>query len=327
MTLLDIQDLHSWYQGGGRVVRAVNGVSLQVGRGETVALVGESGCGKSATAYSVLGLLAPPGKVVSGRVLLDGTDLLRLPPRQLRAIRGGRVGMIFQEPLTALNPVYSIGAQIMEAIRLHGGLSRAAARQRVIDLLDLVRIASPRQRAQDYPHQLSGGMRQRAVVAMALACDPQLLIADEPTTALDVATQANILALLRDLQQRLGMGVLLITHDLGVVAQVADRAAVMYAGRIVEQGSVDALLRAPAHPYTRGLIAAGRGDVPPGSRLQEIPGMVPSLADLPPGCSFAPRCASAVARCAASVPELAPGAHGFACFNPHLEPALEQVAP
>jgi peptide/nickel transport system ATP-binding protein len=318
--LLQIRGLNTWFHTRRGIVRAVNGVDLTVDRGETVALVGESGSGKSVTAHSILRLVPPPGRIVSGEVLLDGTDLLRLGRRAMRAIRGARVAMVFQEPRTALNPVQTIGAQIVEAVRLHTSLSRRAAWARAVELLELVQIPSPVQRAHDYPHQLSGGMCQRVVIAIALACEPALLIADEPTTALDVTTQNQILALLRDLQQRLGMGILLITHDLGVVAQVADRAAVMYAGRIVESGPTGPLFDAPAHPYTAGLLGALLREAEPGSFLPEIPGSVPLLLDLPPGCAFAPRCAYASPRCRQETPALTEHTRRHACFHPlHTE--------
>jgi oligopeptide/dipeptide ABC transporter ATP-binding protein len=259
------------------------------------------------TAYSILRLIPrSQGRIAGGRILFDGTDLVTLPEAGIRALRGNRISMIFQEPLSALNPVMSIGDQIAEAIRLHKPVTRQAAWKQAIGLLDRVGISSPARRAHDYPHQLSGGMRQRAVIAIALACEPDLLIADEPTTALDVTTQAQILDLLKTLQAERGMGLLLITHDLGVVAEVADRAAVMYAGRVVEQGPVVDLFEAPAHPYTEGLLASlAIEDLEPGARLPEISGAVPSLLDMPPGCAFAPRCAYARPACDVEGPALA----------------------
>ncbi|WP_420992159.1 ABC transporter ATP-binding protein [Cupriavidus sp. 30B13] len=325
MSLLEIRELRTWFDTRGGVARAVDGVSLSVARGETVALVGESGSGKSVTAYSVLRLIPRGrGRIAGGQVLFDGTDLLTLPDAAIRAIRGNRIAMIFQEPLSALNPVLSIGQQIAEAIRLHRPLSARAAWERAVALLEQVQIPSPQRRAHDFPHQLSGGMRQRAMIAIALACEPDLLIADEPTTALDVTTQAQILDLLRRLQAEHGMGLLLITHDLGVVAEVADRAAVMYAGRVVEEGPVEALFAAPAHPYTQGLLASlALDELPPGARLPEIPGTVPSLLAMPPGCAFAPRCAHARPACHAEAPLLSAGAgRGVACHFP-----LTRLAP
>jgi len=318
--LLEVRGLKTWFDTPGGIAKAVDGVDLVVDRGETLALVGESGSGKSVTAASLLRLIAPPGRIVAGEVLLDGVDLLRLDARALRAVRGGRVGMVFQD-LSALNPVETIGAQIAEAVRLHSPtVTRRAAWSRAVELLGRVRMPSPDERARDVPHRLSGGMRQRALIALALACAPELLIADEPTTALDVTTQAQILALLAELQADTGMGLLLITHDLGVVAQVADRAAVMYAGRLVEEASVAALFAHPQHPYTAGLIGAvALEQVAPGTRLPEIGGTVPSLLALPPGCAFAPRCGRALDACTHARPSLqlhgAP-AQRSACFAP-----------
>lgn len=330
MSLLELHDLHTAFHTRAGVVQAVNGVHLRVERGETVALVGESGSGKSVTAYSILRLLAKPaGRITRGRVLFQGTDLASLPERAIRAIRGNRIAMIFQEPLAALNPVISIGRQITEAIRLHRDMGQRAAWERAIELLDRVQISSPRQRAHAYPHQLSGGMRQRAMIAIALACEPDLLIADEPTTALDVTTQAQILALLKELQQASGMGLLLITHDLGVVAEVADRAAVMYAGRVVEEGDVRSLFANPTHPYTQGLLASLQVDrLQVGQRLPEIAGTVPSLLNLPSGCAFAPRCGQAGQRCWSEAPRLQgmDKAQRVACFSPLAQPTVWNLA-
>ncbi|MBM3523032.1 MAG: ABC transporter ATP-binding protein [Alphaproteobacteria bacterium] len=307
---------------------AVNGVGFSIGRGETVALVGESGCGKSVTAMSVLRLLpSPPSRLVAGRVVFEGRDLLALPMEEMRGIRGRDIAMIFQEPMTSLNPVFTIGDQIAEAIRAHEKVAAREARTRAIELLNLVRIPDAAKRVDDYPHRLSGGMRQRAMIAMALACKPRLLIADEPTTALDVTIQAQILDLLRKLQAELGTALLLITHNLGIVAEMAQRVVVMYAGRIVEQGDVRAILKAPRHPYTRGLL--GATPEPPhatsGARgtLAEIPGLVPSLFAMPEGCAFAPRCSYATDRCRQSVPMLEPTGtrHHAACFE------LDRVTP
>jgi oligopeptide/dipeptide ABC transporter ATP-binding protein len=315
--LLTVRGLHTHFETEEGVARAVDGVSFSLAAGRTLGLVGESGCGKSVTALSILRLVTPPGRIISGSILYKGQDLLSLSERAMRHVRGRDIAMIFQEPMTSLNPVFTIGSQIGEAIRLHQGLSRAATRARVIDSLRLVEMPEPERRADSYPHELSGGMRQRAMIAMALACDPQLLIADEPTTALDVTIQAQILDLLRGLRERLGMSMLLITHDLGVVAEQADDVAVMYAGRIVEYGSVVDVFERPLHPYTVALMeAVGRlgGDR---SYLEALPGTVPSLLRLPSGCRFRDRCARAIDRCASIDPPLEakePG-HTAACIR------------
>jgi peptide/nickel transport system ATP-binding protein len=314
MPLLEIRNLVTAFHTPAGRVPAVDGVSLTVERGTTLGLVGESGCGKSVTAMSVLGLVAAPGVVESGEILLDGPggsiDLVGLPEPRLRGIRGGRIGMIFQEPMTSLNPVFTIGDQVAEAVMLHRGAGRATARARALEMLRLVRIADPEQRLDEYPHQLSGGMRQRVMIAMALACEPDLVIADEPTTALDVTIQAQILELLADLRRRLGTAILLITHDLGVVAETCDEVAVMYAGRIVERAPAAELFAHPRHPYTIGLLAARPR---PGGRdpLVTIPGAVPHPQAFPAGCRFHPRCAFArlgpeagVAACDTVVPDL-----------------------
>ncbi|WP_207553484.1 ABC transporter ATP-binding protein [Teichococcus deserti] len=319
MTLLEVSSLRTSFATRSGRLGILRDVSFAIARGETVALVGESGSGKSVTAASILRLVeAAGGRIDAGRVSFEGEDLLSLSPARLRALRGGRIGMIFQEPLSALNPVQRIGDQIAEAVRLHRPLSRRAAWGRAVELLSLVQIPAPGLRARDYPHQLSGGQRQRAMIAMALACDPALLIADEPTTALDVITQAQILSLLAELRDRLGMALLLITHDLGVVAGVADRIVVLYAGQVVEQGPVAEIFAAPAHPYTRGLLDAVRLDtLTPGTALPEIPGLVPPLDALPAGCAFAPRCGRADARCRSAAPPMPPGgARQAACFHP-----------
>ncbi len=308
--LLDIQNLVTVFHTPAGRVPAVDGVSLAVHRGKSLGLVGESGCGKSVTAMSVLGLVASPGRIEQGKILLevDGNpvNLVGLGDRRLRQFRGGRVGMIFQEPMTSLNPVFTIGSQIVEAVRLHQKVTRAAARTRALELLKLVRIADPDRRVDEYPHQLSGGMRQRAMIAMALACEPDLLIADEPTTALDVTIQAQILELLADLRTRLGMAILLITHDLGVVAETCDEVAVMYAGKIVERAPAAELFAKPMHPYTIGLLAA-RPEYHAGSGkpLAAIPGMVPPPTQFPSGCRFHPRCVFArEPRCSTELPQL-----------------------
>jgi len=310
MALLAIEDLVTVFHTPHGRVPAVDGVSLEIERGTMLGLVGESGCGKSVTAMSVLGLVAAPGRVERGRILLEvegrPVDLVGLPERRLRQVRGGRVGMIFQEPMTSLNPVFTIGEQVAEAVRLHRQADRRTARGRALELLRLVKIADPERRIDEYPHQLSGGMRQRAMIAMALACEPELLIADEPTTALDVTIQAQILDLLGDLRRRLGMAGLLITHDLGVVAETCDQVAVMYAGRIVERTPAQELFARPLHPYTIGLLAA-RAEHRAGSRepLAAIPGMVPQPQDFPGGCRFHPRCRyRREPRCTAEPPAL-----------------------
>ena len=298
MALLDIRDLRIAFG----ATAPVDGVSLSLDAGRTLGLVGESGCGKSLTALAVMGLVPPPGRVSSGQVLFDGRELTALDERALREVRGHAIGMVFQEPMTALNPVLTVGAQVAEAAALHGA-SRAEARAQSLEMLRLVEIPDPERRLDAYPHQLSGGMRQRVMLAMALVCRPRLLIADEPTTALDVTIQAQVLDLLGSLQRRFAMAVLLVTHDLGVVAERADDIAIMYAGRIVETGSAAAVLAAPAHPYTRGLVAS----VPaPGrrGRLEAIPGSVPDPSQLPSGCRFRDRCRDAIEECARIDPQL-----------------------
>jgi peptide/nickel transport system ATP-binding protein len=318
MTLLAVNDLRVAFPSNAGLVRAVDGLSLALEPGETLGIVGESGCGKSVTAMSVLRLLDGGGARISGSVALDGVDLMALDERSMRKVRGKRIAMIFQEPLTSLNPVMTIGWQITESIRLHDRLGAAAARQRAMDMLRLVQIAEPERRMDEYPHQLSGGMRQRVMIAVALACSPSVLIADEPTTALDVTVQAQILDLLRDLRERLGMAILLITHDLGVVAEFCDRVVVMYAGRKVEEAPIAALFGAPLHPYTRGLMqSVPRLEQQRSARLMEIPGTVPSGADRPPGCSFAPRCGFAIEQCRRAFPDWREMAalHGVACWR------------
>ncbi len=301
--LLDVRDLKTWFDTDDGVVRAVDGVSFDVRAGETLAIVGESGSGKSVTSLSILRLVPqPPGRIAGGSILFRGKDLLTLPVRDMRAIRGKEISMIFQEPMTSLNPVYTCGEQIMEVVELHEGLDRRAARERAIDMLRKVGIPSPEQRVDEYPHQMSGGMRQRVMIAMALACKPAILIADEPTTALDVTIQAQILELLDRLQSELGMAVLLITHDLGVVAETADRVAVMYAGQVVEYGDVLPIFQHPLHPYTAGLQASlpKLGQVQ--DRLRVIPGNVPNPVRFPAGCRFHPRCPVRQERCLTDPP-------------------------
>ena len=324
--LLEVDDLTTYFFTRDGIVRAVDGVSFSVMRGEVLAIVGESGCGKSVTSLSIMRLVAsPPGRTVRGRVLFEGRDLLGLPEPEMRKVRGNAISMIFQEPMTSLNPVLTIGHQIAESLVVHRGLSRERAGERAIELLRLVHIPGPDRRAAQYPHELSGGMRQRVMIAMALACEPRLLIADEPTTALDVTIQAQILDLMRELKQKTGAAIVLITHDLGVVAEMAERVVVMYAGRKVEEAPVEALFARPLHPYTRGLLdsmprlgAKGmRATEQRRQRLAEIPGTVPSLAEPIVGCAFAPRCAYATARCRTEAPPLEEkaAAHHAACFE------------
>jgi oligopeptide/dipeptide ABC transporter ATP-binding protein len=317
--LLEVRGLTTEFPGGRdgvrRAVRVVDGVSFDIGRGEILALAGESGSGKSVTALSILRLVPPPGRIASGSIRFEDRDLLALDEAELRRVRGARVGFVFQEPMTALNPAFTVGGQIAEALEVHGLARGAAARARAVELLDAVRIPEPARRARDFPHQLSGGMRQRVLIAAAMACRPPLVIADEPTTALDATIQADILDLLLAMRQESGLSLLLITHDLGVVARVADRVAVMYAGRIVEAGPARGVLTSPGHPYTRGLLASLPGHLP-GSRLDAIPGAVPDLAMLPPGCAFAPRCPDRFAACETSRPDahaLSPD-HTSRCF-------------
>ena len=287
----------------GKTLRLVDGVDLSLGRGETLGVVGESGSGKTLTSLAALGLLPPPLRIASGSVVFDGTDLSTLPPAAMRSLRGGRIAMVFQDPMTSLNPVMTIGAQIAESVRLHRGLSGKAVDAAVIDALSRVRIPDPERRAAQHPYEMSGGMRQRAMIALALAGEPDVLLADEPTTALDVTVQAQILSLLRTLQQETGMGILFITHDLGVVAQVCDRVAVMYAGRIMETASVDALFARPLHPYTRGLLRSLPESTAPGSPLSFIPGQPPSAPGNDAGCRFRDRCAECLGEtCASTVP-------------------------
>lgn len=313
---LELVDLKTYFHTEAGLAKAVDGVSFHVDRGKTLAVVGESGCGKTVTALSVLRLIpTPPGEIVSGQILLEGRDLVPLAPKELQKIRGGEIAMIFQEPGTSLNPVFTIGAQIAEAIRLHRDLPRGEIRREVVRVLTEVRMSEPERRVDQYPHELSGGMKQRAMIAMALACNPKVLIADEPTTALDVTIQARILELLRKTQEEHGMAMLLITHDLGVVAEVADDVVVMYAGRVAEQASVSELFARPAHPYTQGLF----GSLPRVDRrddkLQTIPGNVPPPTRFPPGCRFRDRCPLAVEKCHEQPPLVNVGnGHLAACW-------------
>jgi oligopeptide/dipeptide ABC transporter ATP-binding protein len=322
--VLEIRDLQTHFRSSDGIVKAVDGLSYSVREGETLGVVGESGCGKSVTALSILRLIPnPPGRIVGGAIEFDGTNLLDLTEEEMERIRGNDISMIFQEPMTALNPLYRIGRQISEALVLHRGLSKREAHAVAIDMLRRVSIPEPENRVNAYPHQLSGGMRQRVMIAMALCCNPKILIADEPTTALDVTIQAQILDLMRDLQATTGTAIVLITHDMGVVAENADRVVVMYAGRKVEEASVDDLFNRPSHPYTRGLlgsipkldeVAHAGGERP---RLNEITGMVPSLTALPAGCAFAPRCKFASDKCHQAYPPLEEKwpDHWLACWN------------
>ena len=314
--LLEIRNLNVSFPGGGEEVEVLGGVSLSVDAGKIVGIVGESGCGKTLTALSVMGLLpAPPARVRSGEILYRGEDLLSLSERELRRYRGNRISMIFQEPVGSLNPVYTIGDQIGEVIRVHESVSREEEKRRVLDLLATVGIPSPAERYSSYPHELSGGMCQRVMIAMALACGPELLIADEPTTALDVTIQAGILSLIKSLRDSTGMAVMLISHDLGVISSVADRVYVFYAGKVVEWGSVEKLFSAPAHPYTIGLINSIPGRVS-GDYLHSIKGSIPSPGEFPPGCRFSNRCEYAEGRCFEAEPPLfsVSDSHASACF-------------
>ena len=321
--LLEVEDLRTWFYTRDGIVRAVDGVSYRVYPGETLAVVGESGCGKSVTSLSILRLIpSPPGRIVAGRLVFEGRNLLELTEAAMRGIRGNEISMIFQEPMTSLNPVLTIGRQIAEALVLHQRMHWRGATARAIEMLRLVDIPEPERRVKQYPHELSGGMRQRVMIAMALSCNPKLLIADEPTTALDVTIQAQILDLMRELKAKTGAAIVLITHDLGVVAEMAQRVVVMYAGRKVEEAPVERLFARPLHPYTKGLLGsiprlaeAAAGDAR--KRLAEIPGMVPSLTEQVPGCLFAPRCPHATARCAAEYPPLEEKAagHWVACWE------------
>src|SRR4051794_30910215 len=299
--LLSVEHLTTGFEVNGRFMPAVIDVSFSIAPGETLGLVGESGSGKSLTAFSIMRLVERPGRIESGRILYKGRDLRGLSEREMQDIRGGEIALIFQEPMTALNPVFTIGNQIEETLLVHGRATRRTARARALELLEAVSVPDPARRIREYPHQLSGGLRQRALIAISLACTPSLVIADEPTTALDVTIQAQILDLLRELRERMGLSLLLITHDLGVVAEMADRVAVMYAGRIVEEAPVEALFADPKHPYTRGLMASMPGGAP-GTRLHAIQGSVPPLGQLPPGCSFAPRCPARFEPCPTAHP-------------------------
>ena len=336
-TLLDVVDLQTHFVTRGGVVRAVDGVSWDVAEGETVALVGESGCGKSVSALSIMRLVAAPaGRIVGGRILFKGRDLLTLDEEAMRRVRGREIAMIFQEPMTSLNPVLTIGRQMTEGLETHLAMTPTAARTRAAELLSMVGIPDPARRLPQYPHQFSGGMRQRMMIAMALACEPSLVLADEPTTALDVTIQAQILELMKSLSRRLGVAMLMITHNLGIVARYADRVNVMYAGKIIERGTAREIYANPRHPYTLGLLrSVPRLDEPRRARLDPIEGQPPDLSRLPGGCAFAPRCAFRVERCVVEIPPLRPigaSSHVSACWEAERvrgvrEPAAVRASP
>jgi oligopeptide/dipeptide ABC transporter ATP-binding protein len=313
-TILDVKNLRTLFLTRKGIVPAVDGISFSVRKGKVTGLVGESGCGKSVTSLSIMGLIPqPPGKIAGGEILFEGRDLSKLSYKEMCRVRGKDISMIFQEPMTSLNPVKTVGDQVGEVLRIHQrNVADAEVRRRVVEMLDLVGIPEPESRVRAFPHQLSGGLRQRVMIAMALICDPKLLVADEPTTALDVTIQAQVLKLMMDLQRRIGTSIILITHDLGVVAETCDDVNVMYAGSIVEQGDVFNIFRNPSHPYTRGLLRSipDTGGTGRKERLFSIDGMVPSLTDLPPGCRFAPRCTQARESCFKEMPELVPVGEG-----------------
>ena len=318
MSVFEFKDLKTWFYTDDGIVKAVNGVSFEIPEGKTVCVVGESGCGKSVTALSMMHLVqTPPGRIVGGQILMDGVDLLKLSDREMQQINGKQIGMIFQEPMTSLNPVFTVGHQIMENLITHTGASETEARKKAVEMIKLVNIPRAEEIVDCYPHELSGGMRQRVMIAMALICNPRLLIADEPTTALDVTIQAQILDLMRKLKKELGMSIMLITHDLGVVAEMADYVVVMYAGKIVEKGPVDDIFEHPTHPYTVGLLKAKPviGKTEHNKRLYSIPGQVPNPIDMPENCYFNERCEYCIEQCKKQVPELkeiSPG-HFVAC--------------
>lgn len=304
--LLEVKNLKTYFYTDDGVVKSVDGVSFSVEKGKTLGIVGESGCGKSITSLSIMQLVeTPPGKIVDGEIIYEGEDLLKKNKEEMRKIRGGQIAMIFQEPMTSLNPVFTVGEQIMEALRIHTDLDKHQAKERAIEMLKLVKIPLAEKRFNEYPHQLSGGMRQRVMIAMALSCNPKLLICDEPTTALDVTIQAQILDLINELKEKLGTSIMMITHDLGVIAEVADDVMVMYAGRVVEYGSADAIYESPKHPYTAGLMdCIPKLSDADDKRLSVIEGMVPSFDQMPKGCAFCPRCTEAKKICAEKMPEL-----------------------
>lgn len=317
--LLEVKDLKTtFYTSDGRIP-AVDGVSLTVKPGETLGVVGESGCGKSVTALSIMGLISyPPGRIEGGQILFEGEDLLKKSPEEMRAIRGNRIAMIFQEPMTSLNPVYTVGDQIGEVLQFHKGYTKVQAQEKAVELLRSVGIPEAEKRVKQYPHEMSGGMRQRVMIAMALACDPKLLIADEPTTALDVTIQAQILELMKDIKERFGTAIMLITHDLGVVAEMADRVSVMYLGRVVEEGTASDIFHHPRHPYTHGLLRSTPRLGQVVARLHVIPGVVPNPMFMPTGCKFNNRCEYATEKCRQEEPQLATvdGIHSVRCFHP-----------
>ncbi len=319
--LLRVTDLHTEFPTDDGLVKAVDGVSFSIDEGETLGIVGESGCGKSVTAFSVMRLLQPPGRIASGSIMFRGRDLAKITDAEMRQLRGNEISMIFQEPMTSLNPVYTVGDQIAETLLIHQDITKKDALDQTIDMLRRVGISLPERRVNEYPHQMSGGMRQRIMIAMALACKPKLLIADEPTTALDVTIQAQILELMKELKEQYGMSILFITHDLGVVAEMAQRVVVMYGGQVVEEADVKTLYRRPYHPYTEGLLSSiPRLDQPAG-RLHTIEGIVPNPLHLPPGCRFAPRCPYAEDRCNAAPPDLRDAGDGTTarCMIPPSE--------
>ena len=317
--ILEVRNLSTHFFTRAGTIKAADDVSFSIKLGSTLALVGESGSGKSVTSLSIMRLVRAPGKIFTGEIIFDGRDVMNLDEREMRRIRGREIAMIFQDPMTSLNPVYTVGDQIAEAILLHEGVSRKQAWAKTVEMMKRVKIPDAERRAKDYPHQLSGGMRQRVMIAMALACNPKLLIADEPTTALDVTIQQQILELLLDLREELGMAIVIITHNMGVVAEMADRVLVMYAGRIVERAPVTELFERPAHPYTRGLLESIPTLADERDRLKTIPGMLPNPAALPPGCRFEPRCQWRIAECTAAVPSLMPlrEEHESACIRQH----------
>ena len=320
MSLIDVKDLHVHFPVEDRIVKAVKGISFSINSGETLAIVGESGCGKSTTAHALMKLISSPGIIAEGNIEFNNTDIAKQTEKYMQSIRGKDMAMIFQEPMTSLNPVIKVGEQIAEAIRVHTGIAKKEAWSKAVEMMSRVGISIPEKRAEQYPHQMSGGMRQRAMIAMALSCSPKLLIADEPTTALDVTIQAQILRLMRSLQQEFNTAILFITHDLGVVAEMADRVAVMYLGTLVEEASVNQIFYRPQHPYTQGLLRSVPDVSKRVNRLNQIKGTVPTLKNMPSGCPFHPRCNRAKDRCYKEVPKLRDfGEYKVACFNTEVE--------